>query len=226
MAVVANAAIGDDKVPSQEPSCDLELLQELVGPTGAWRSWSSQLHHHDPGLAQALGAFIRYQKPKKVIDMGCGSGFYVRALRAREVDCDGFDGHEDTETLTGGLCYCADFADPELPLKIASEGYDWCICLEVFEHVPKDLEDKLVDCLVAGSGKGLVLSVATPGQGGLGHVNEQPHEYVIRRLEERGLVLDTNSHLRLRRYCQLPWFRENLLVFRKPDSADSCSDPS
>ena len=62
--------------------------------------------------------------------MGCGSGFYVRALRAREVDCDGcgswqgpaglrstwtcslsrFDGHEDTETLTGGLCYCADFA--------------------------------------------------------------------------------------------------------------------
>ena len=69
------------KVPSQEPNCDLELLQELVGPTGAWRSWSSQpgahchcrrqkntaraeppaarLHHHDPGLAQALGAFIR-----------------------------------------------------------------------------------------------------------------------------------------------------------------------
>ena len=62
-----------------EPA-DLELLKELVGPTGAWRSWSSQfrtrpvsdmqvflsrsfeltrLHHHDPGLAHALGAFIQ-----------------------------------------------------------------------------------------------------------------------------------------------------------------------
>ena len=74
--------------------------------------------------------------------MGCGSGFYVRALRAREVDCDGcgswqgptgsssncslsrFDGHEDTETLTGGLCYCADFAF--LAWRLAS-----LVCLRV-----------------------------------------------------------------------------------------------
>ena len=54
------------------------------------------------------------------------------------------------------------------------------------------------------------------GKPGLGHVNEQPHEYVISRLEdsfrlpeqhecstgsalrlqERGLILDANSHLR------------------------------
>ncbi|CAE7201473.1 SLC2A3, partial [Symbiodinium pilosum] len=210
------------EVPVPEPA-DLELLKELVGPTGAWRSWSSQLHHHDPGLAHALGAFIQYQKPKKVIDMGCGSGFYVRAMRARGIDCDGFDGHQDTESLTDGLCYHADFADVELPKKICLEGYDWCICLEVFEHVPKHLEDQLVDCLLAGAGKGLVLSVATPGQGGLGHVNEQPHEYVISRLEERGLILDANSHLRLRQYCQLPWFRENLLVFRRPAEKSSAS---
>ena len=36
-----------------------ELLKHLVSETGAWKSWSSQLHHHDRGLAQALGAFLQ-----------------------------------------------------------------------------------------------------------------------------------------------------------------------
>ncbi|CAL1153564.1 unnamed protein product [Cladocopium goreaui] len=148
--------------------------------------------------------------------MGCGLGFYVRALRARGLECHGFDGHAETERLTDGLCYHADFADCDLPQNIAKAGYDWCVCLEVFEHVPKHLESQLVECLLAAAGKGLILSVATPGQGGLGHVNEQPHEYVIKLLEGHGLMLDEKSHLRLRQYCELPWFRENLLVFRRP----------
>ena len=65
-----------------------------------------------------------------------------------------------------------------------------------------------VKCLLAAAGKGLILSVATPGQGGpqqralldlrrifsciptgLGHVNEQPHEYVIKLLEDNCLVM-------------------------------------
>ncbi|CAJ1343610.1 unnamed protein product [Effrenium voratum] len=197
------------------------LLKELVSPTGAWKGWSSQLHHHDRVLGQALGAFLQYQQPEAIIDMGCGLGFYVSLLRARGLSCDGFDGHADTERLTEGMCYHADFADPELPGKIAEKGYDWCVCLEVFEHVPKSLESQLVDCLLAGARKGLVLSVATPGQGGLGHVNEQTHEYVVELLENRGLVLDEKSHLRLRQYCELPWFRQNLLVFRRPTENDT-----
>ncbi|CAL1153563.1 unnamed protein product [Cladocopium goreaui] len=204
----AGVAAGDD--------IDEELLEELVGSTGAWKSWSSQLHHHDRGLEQALTAFLAYQKPNRIIDMGCGLGFYVRALRARGLECHGFDGHAETERLTDGLCYHADFADCDLPQNIAKAGYDWCVCLEVFEHVPKHLESQLVECLLAAAGKGLILSVATPGQGGLGHVNEQPHEYVIKLLEGHGLMLDEKSHLRLRQYCELPWFRENLLVFRRP----------
>ena len=194
-----------------------EVLNELVSSTGAWKSWSSQLHHHDHGLEKALSAFLAYQKPQRIIDMGCGLGFYVKALQERGLECHGFDGHPETERLTDGMCFHSDFADPELPQKIQDGGYDWCVCLEVFEHVPKKLEPQLVKCLLAAAGKGLILSVATPGQGGLGHVNEQPHEYVIKLLEEHGLVLDEKSHLRLRQYCQLPWFRENLLVFRRPE---------
>jgi len=85
----------------------------------------------------------------------------------------------------------------------------------VFEHVPKELEGRLVDCMLAAAWQGLVVSVATPGQGGLGHVNERPHDYVIGLLEQRGLVLDVITTMKLRGYCQLPWFQQNTLVFRR-----------
>ena len=69
--------------------------------------------------------------------------------------------------------------------------------------------------MLAAAGRGLVVSVATPGQGGLGHVNERPHEYVIGLLEGQGLVLDVITTMKLRQYCQLPWFQANTLVFRR-----------
>jgi hypothetical protein len=47
---------------------------------------------------------------------------------------------------------------------------------EVAEHIPERLEDRYVDmlCLL---GNLIVISAATPGQGGMDHVNEQPHAY-------------------------------------------------
>lgn len=196
-------------------------LHDLVTPTGAWKGRLAQdLHHHDPGLAAALAAFLAHQKPNRVIDMGCGLGEYVRAIRARGVACDGFDGHPWTSELTAGTCFCADFADEDLLRRIKAHSYDWCICLEVFEHVPQELERRLIQCLVAGARQGLVISVASPGQGGFGHVNEQSHEYITNALKAEGFEHDVKSQKRLRRYCTLQWFKENLLVFRRRLSED------
>eukprot|EP00930_Biecheleria_cincta_P005917 TRINITY_DN106875_c0_g1_i1.p1 TRINITY_DN106875_c0_g1~~TRINITY_DN106875_c0_g1_i1.p1 ORF type:complete len:266 (+),score=28.16 TRINITY_DN106875_c0_g1_i1:56-853(+) len=198
-------------------------LPELVGETGAWRGRAgADLHHHDPGLAYAIACFLSVaEKPRRVIDMGCGKGDFVKALHAQGVNCDGFDGHADTAALTGGLCYTADFADDALPAKIAKVGYDWCLCLEVFEHVPMHLEKKLVNCVLAGTGRGLIISVATPGQGGLGHVNERPHEYVIDLLQGEGLEFDARTSGKLRKYAVLPWFQVNTLVFRRKPQPDA-----
>lgn len=223
----------EEKIPPPDASALEELLlsnlaqprfdpSQLVGHTGAWLGVAgSDFHHHDAGLAPALAAFLSFQRPRRVIDMGCGLGEYVKALRARGVACDGFDGHADTAVLTNGMCYTADFSDPALPDDIAKAEYDWCICLEVFEHVPVHLEGQLIKCMLAGTGRGLVVSVATPGQGGLGHVNERPHEYVIDLLEGQGLVLDVITSVKLRQYAALPWFQSNTLVFRR--QLASCS---
>ena len=82
-----------------------------------------------------------------------------------------------------------------------------------------------VKCLLAAAGKGLILSVATPGQGGpqqrtlldlrrifsciptgLGHVNEQPHEYVIKLLEDNCLVmLPHASHRNVLKHHMPTW---------------------
>ena len=50
--------------------------------------------------------------------------------------------------------------------------------LEVAEHIPLENEEAYLDNCCKLCEIGCILSWALPGQGGLGHVNEQPNEYV------------------------------------------------
>ena len=41
-------------------------------------------------MRNVTGQKPRYQKPQRIIDMGCGLGFYVKALQERGLECHGF----------------------------------------------------------------------------------------------------------------------------------------
>ena len=64
--------------------------------------------------------------------------------------------------------------------------------------------------------RGLVVSVATPGQGGLGHVNEREHADVLAVLRATAphLVVDERAQARLRAAARFSWFRANTIVLR------------
>ena len=47
------------------------------------------------------------------------------------------------------------------------------MCLEVLEHIPGEHESIVLDNVVRPALEGVVLSWATPGQGGYFHVNEK-----------------------------------------------------
>jgi hypothetical protein len=67
---------------------------------------------------------------------------------------------------------------------------------------------------VKHTSKGLILSWALPGQGGCGHLNEQPNEYVIEQMLEKGFAFDEGESLKLRATVRWWWFENTLMVFR------------
>jgi hypothetical protein len=115
--------------------------------------------------------------PGRVIDYGCGTGSLLAAFRERGVDAAG------TEFSATARRYCSgkglavvplDFrrSCSHLPLGTA----DLATSFEVGEHLPARHAADLVKLLTM-TAPVVVFSAATPGQGGSGHINEQPHSY-------------------------------------------------
>jgi SAM-dependent methyltransferase len=190
---------------------DEEYYAEVVEPT-ARRS--------APVIA---GSIVRDLNPSSILDVGCGTGAILFELRARGVRTRGFEYSE------AARAYCRarqldvsafDLARDQLPSP--QEPYDVVISTEVAEHLPSVLADRFVEVLVS-HGRVIVLTAATPGQGGLGHVNEQPHSYWVERFAARGWGLDHAVTSRWRdEWAASPevaaWYAANVMVFhRTPD---------
>ena len=156
-------------------------------------------------------------KPKTVIDVGCGDGAWLAAFAERGCSVIGIDGAwVPRERLRIGQQHFIthDLVQP-LPDSVYACRFDLVLSLEVAEHLPEARADGFVHDL-ARLGDRLLFSAAVPGQGGYGHVNEQPHEYWIERFEGLGFA---HSALLQRRFGQreevASWYRNNLLVFVK-----------
>ena len=96
--------------------------------------------------------------------------------------------------------------------------YDWVLCLEVCEHVPAEFENKVVANLHRANTKGIILSWAKKGQGGLGHFNEQDNEYVKGVFQSLGYHNNMFVETVLRNSVNTcSWFKDTVMVFEKPD---------
>jgi hypothetical protein len=185
-----------------------------IGETGIWLNANASDHRCDMGLAAAIGEFLREESGVAVVDIGCGAGGYVRALRGMGIACDGYDGAPNTEALTGGLCGVLDFA---LRVKLACR-YDWALSLEVGEHIPKALEHNFIRNLHRNNRRGIILSWAAPGQGGVGHVNERSNEHIKGIFEWMGYRNNLEAEGRLRAaVTDCWWLRNTVMVFESPE---------
>lgn len=63
---------------------------------------------------------------------------------------------------------------------------DVAYSFEVAEHTPKRLAERFV-CFLVASAPTVVLTAASPGQGGHGHVNEPPEAYWVEAFHRCGL---------------------------------------
>ncbi len=154
-----------------------------------------------------------------VIDVGCGSGAFVAEFNRAGVRGIGFEhsAHGIALARNQGVD-CRYFDVAQMGDGQLSVSADLVYSFEVAEHVPVALADNFVD-FVASLGPLVIFAAAQPNQGGIGHINEQPIDYWIKKFEKKGYSFcesETNT-LRVAFHVSLTsdWFYKNTCVFRK-----------
>jgi len=182
-------------------------VQVDVG-SGIWYC-ERDAHSFDAPLAQEMANFFISQNANNVLDVGCGSGDYVRHLRNAGIPkVFGFDGNPKTP----------DFCDECIVLDVISATRyvaDWILCLEVGEHIPKEHETKFIEFITASAVRGVVLSWFPTEGHGIGHFNPKPNEYVKAKMAERGFKSDEEAQEKLRKAATCWWFTLSLMCFRR-----------
>jgi SAM-dependent methyltransferase len=189
--------------------------------------WHAQEGYDYPAFARALLDQFRF---RRAVDVGCGSGNLLAALAQVDPSLDllGLDNSPAAVTTATGrrlpiqaldLVSMSRFS----PLVARLGRFDAAISLEVAEHLPVWHVGKLL-ALLTGVSDTVIFSAAQPLQGGIMHLNEQPLGYWIRRFARRGYPLDRGATGSLREQLGAltlpPWYRANILVFRKAPKAN------
>jgi len=154
--------------------------------------------------------------PCSVFDIGCGNGIFISELNKRGIDVLGCDSSKAAirTSCKNVTIFAADVTNPIM----LNRKYDLVMCVEVAEHIHKKYSDQLIaNCI--NNGERILFTSAPPGQGGIGHINEQPYEFWITKFNKFGFVHDEKMTLCLKEKMRskkvIWWITENIMYLRK-----------
>jgi SAM-dependent methyltransferase len=196
-------------------------LQNRLGPSGPLRDITeNSIFTREEELPmcsifpkEILDLTIDLFRPRSVLDVGCGTGISLDYFKSKGISVRGLEGSSlaISKARNASLIHQHDLNQP---IDLA-EKFDLIWCFEVAEHIHPRYVTSFIETVTA-HGNLILLSAARPGQGGLGHLNEQPPEYWIALLQDRGFALRPETD----RYRSLPdHFAENILVFGRTNGA-------
>lgn len=172
--------------------------------------------HKDKSLESArivAPLVMRLARVRSVIDVGCGMGGWLRAFAENGVAVvRGIDGDHvnPSELYVAPEHFTA--VDLTQPFEI-DEHFDLVICLEVAEHLPARASSRLVSSLT-DLAPIILFSASLPGQGGIGHVNEQWPEYWRNLFAKRGFTMLDAIRPLIREDRRIEWwYRQNIAIF-------------
>lgn len=161
------------------------------------------------------GSIVDRLHPRFVVDVGCGSGALLAALAARGVRTFGLEG--SPAGVASARRRKIDVRLTDLIQPFTLEPCDVVISLEVAEHLPESAADPFVASLTSAAPH-VVFSAATPGQGGLDHINEQPHAYWLEKFRARGFIADEETTEAVREHWRrsgvASWYCRNVFFLR------------
>lgn len=144
-----------------------------------------------------------------VLDVGCGEGHAVRFFHRLGLVAHGINGLDANVRRA-----LVPVAKHDLNAGPYCMPVDLVWCCEVAEHIAEDKVDHLIDPLA--NGRVVAMTHAVPGQAGHHHVNCQPREYWIARMEAKSYRLspDLDTFLAVSR-TERTWnhFSNSGLVF-------------
>jgi SAM-dependent methyltransferase len=168
--------------------------------------------HSLEGPRTALPLFFRQHFPKSILDVGCGTGTWLRAaIDLGITDVCGLDGvdiaPEDLHVPEENF-KCCNFAGPiDLGRK-----FDMVMCLEVAEHLDAKYSENLIKTLTKHSDR-VIFSAACPGQDGQHHVNCKWPDYWQALFNKFGFVCEDTLRWSIWNNSAIePWYRQNVFV--------------
>ena len=160
-------------------------------------------------------------KPKRVVDLGCGRGAWLKAFgefgATTLVGVDGTWNSQEKMIDTSILFFGVDL---NKPISIAQGKFDLAISLEVAEHLHPESAGTFIRSLTTLSNV-VVFGAAYTGQGGTDHFNEQPHSYWAEIFNDIGYV--AYDYFRPALWGKVDvefWYRQNTFLYVKQGSSE------
>jgi SAM-dependent methyltransferase len=160
-----------------------------------------------------------FPEAQTFLDVGAGSGGFAAEVKrtGRQITaCEYNKIGRWFSRLQGVDSHPFDLnASPAAPA--VTGRFDLAYSFEVGEHLPPELGERMV-AFIAEHARQVVFTAAIPGQGGMGHINEQPPEYWVELFTAAGMDFDEALTARIRQRFDeeklAPWFAKNAIVLR------------
>lgn len=167
-----------------------------------------------PGMVNSAAALVPQLMgyvgwPRRVIDVGCGEGWWAKEFERHGCDVRGIDGDWHGDHQLGDRFIPHDLADP-LPVL---DKFDAVVCLEVAEHLRPARARTFINDLCSLTDGHIFFSAAVPGQGGTGHLNEQWPAYWAGLFAENRFAVNSSFRFTIWDDDRIEnWYRQNLLI--------------
>lgn len=190
-------------------------MTSLLYPAGFYDNRRAHTSHAAARLLSALPSGL---PRSSVADIGCGTGTWLAAALAAGADSAfGIEGDWVTPTMLDDARIV--FAPQNLEQRFTGPRVDLALSLEVAEHLSPECAGSFVADLVAMA-PAILFSAAIPGQGGVGHRNEQwqgwwanhfaAHDYLAYDVVRPAIWTDE----------AIPaWYRQNAVLYLDPDTS-------
>lgn len=151
-----------------------------------------------------------------VFDIGCGMGLYINEfykIGKNVLGCD-FSNDAIKMSSTEFLVFKADVSKQ----IILNQKFDLVMCFEVAEHIHKNYSKQLVINCTEYTDR-VIFTAAPIGQGGVGHINEQPFEFWINLFKKRNFMYNQTLSVKIQKKLKeenvVEWLSNNFMCFEK-----------